>query len=135
MQSMVLGQKYKELKAAGAESVTGFNLYETPAYAIFNAERAARKKVEVQLRGTDKGYAVDKMSAAMSHVREQLEFEEETSLMDDEESGESGEPVDFADELSKVARGEDASDKTAKAQETDLADLLADFVNPDEKDN
>eukprot|EP01061_Rhynchopus_euleeides_P019994 TRINITY_DN32743_c0_g1_i1.p1 TRINITY_DN32743_c0_g1~~TRINITY_DN32743_c0_g1_i1.p1 ORF type:complete len:425 (+),score=155.53 TRINITY_DN32743_c0_g1_i1:72-1346(+) len=81
--SLVLGEKYKKLKEAGAESVTGFNLYETPAYAVFNAERAARTTIKIRLDGAEDGYAVDKMSVAMSTAKAQLlDFEEEEEIPD-----------------------------------------------------
>eukprot|EP01059_Diplonema_ambulator_P026634 TRINITY_DN43_c0_g2_i2.p1 TRINITY_DN43_c0_g2~~TRINITY_DN43_c0_g2_i2.p1 ORF type:complete len:395 (+),score=142.20 TRINITY_DN43_c0_g2_i2:32-1216(+) len=135
-QSYQLGEKYTKLKEAGAESVTGFNLYETPAYAIYNAERAARKKIEIKLEGYDQGYAVDKMSAAMSIVRGQaFEFEEEEDQHTEDEA------VDFSSELSQMvdeASEAPAAPKAPKAkakeeEEENIDDLLSDFVNPDEK--
>ena len=82
-QSITLGEKYKALKETGAESVTGFNLYETPAYAVYNAEKAARKRIQVKLEGVEQGYAVDKMSQAMYQASSALHKLEEEEIPED----------------------------------------------------
>eukprot|EP00756_Hemistasia_phaeocysticola_P053917 Hpha_TRINITY_DN29865_c0_g1::TRINITY_DN29865_c0_g1_i1::g.2880::m.2880 len=77
-ESIVLGKRYADMKEKGVESVTAFQLYETPAYKVANQERAAQKRIEVRLTGLQEGYSVDKISAAMSQARERMfDIEEE----------------------------------------------------------
>eukprot|EP01063_Lacrimia_lanifica_P013238 TRINITY_DN1985_c0_g7_i1.p1 TRINITY_DN1985_c0_g7~~TRINITY_DN1985_c0_g7_i1.p1 ORF type:complete len:395 (+),score=175.22 TRINITY_DN1985_c0_g7_i1:44-1228(+) len=135
-QSLALGEKYAALKDAGAETVTGFNLYETPAYAVYNAERAARKTLDVQLAGVEDGYSVDRMSAAIGQVRAQAyDLEEET----DEEAGnvlEGAQVQDVDMDFGAVEESVKAGKKKAKAKEEEesVEDLFADFVSPSEND-
>ena len=136
-QSLALGEKYCNLKEGGAESVTGFNLYQTPAYMKYNAERAARKKLEVELLGVEEGYAVDKMSAAISMVRDQQLQEDEAPVDDDDIDTriEDAKSVDFTDELEAAMQSESPtpSKPPSKPQPTvddELNDLLSDFVDP-----
>ena len=83
VESLKLGERYKKLKDAGADSVTGPHLYDTPALAVFNTEKAARKKIQIKLTGMEHGYQVDKVSVAMSTAKAQLmDFEEEEEIPD-----------------------------------------------------